>query len=328
MLRSDDWHPAASLEILKLRAQLLARMRDFFARRGVLEVETPVLSAAGTTDPHLHSYTALSTAPGENISRRYLHTSPEFAMKRLLAAGSGSIYQIGKVFRGGETGRRHNPEFTLVEWYRLGMNYHVLMDEVAALLTETLAGYRSVETPEQLDYREAFLRHVGADPHAAGAAELAAAARAHAIAVTGVAPGDREAWRDLLLTHLVEPHLGRGRPTFLYDYPVSAAALARIRPGSPPVAERFELYWEGVELANGFQELTNPEEQRTRFEHDRMLRRQRGLPDVPYDERLLAALEQGLPDCSGVALGFDRLVMLAAGGSSIADVIAFPADRA
>lgn len=325
---SDDWRPAASFDTLKLRAQLLARARDFFARRGVLEVDTPILSAAGTTDPNLHSYTAVSTAPGERASRRYLHTSPEFAMKRLLAAGSGSIYQICKAFRGGEAGRRHNPEFTLLEWYRVGLGYHALMEEVAALITETLAGYRAVEPPERLSYRDAFLRYAGVDPHEAAAAALAATAKKHGIAVARLTLEEREAWRDLLLTHVVEPNLGRGRPTFLYDYPASAAALARVRQGVPAVAERFELYWEGVELANGFQELTNAQEQRARFEQDRSIRRHRGFTTVPPDERLLAALEHGLPACSGVALGFDRLLMFAAGRDAITDVIAFPADRA
>lgn len=322
-----DWRPTASIEILKLRAELLARVRGFFARRGVLEAETPILAAAGTTDPHLHSYIATSTAPGEHACRRYLQTSPEFAMKRLLAAGSESIYQICKVFRGGETGRRHNPEFTLLEWYRVGFSYHALMEEVVALMTDMLAGFRSIEPPERLSYREAFLRYMRIDPHEAGATELAAAARARGIVVSGLTD-DRGAWLDLLLTHVVGPNLGRGRPTFLYDYPTSAAALARVRPGAPPVAERFELYWEGVELANGFQELTDAQEQRARFEQDRSVRRKRGLADVPQDERLLAALEYGLPDCSGVALGFDRLVMLAAGANAITDVIAFPSDRA
>lgn len=323
-----DWRPAASIEILKLRAELLARVRNFFARRGVLEVDTPILSAAGTTDPNLHSYAATSTAPGDGTSRRYLHTSPEFAMKRLLAAGMGPIYQVCKVFRAGETGRRHNPEFTLLEWYRTGFTYHALMDEVTALVAEMLAGCRNIERPERLSYREAFLRHAGVDPHEGSASELAAAAQARGITVAGLAPEDRDAWRDLLLSHAVEPNLGNGRPTFLYDYPASAAALARIRPGAPPVAERFELYYEGIELANGFQELTNAQEQRTRFEQDRAVRRRRGLADVPPDERLLAALEHGLPDCSGVALGFDRLVMLAAGTNAIVDVSTFPADRA
>ncbi|HEY8554598.1 MAG TPA: EF-P lysine aminoacylase EpmA [Burkholderiales bacterium] len=324
----SDWRPTASFEALAVRAELLARARQFFARRGVLEVETPMLSPAGSTDPHLHSFVAASRAPGDASAPRFLHTSPEFAMKRLLAAGSGSIYQICRVFRAGETGRRHNPEFTLLEWYRVGFDYHALMDEVEALVTELLRGRRDLDAPERLSYRDAFLRYAGLDPHAATPADLAAAAAAHGLCASGIPETDGGAWRDLLLTHLVEPHLGRNRLTFLYDFPADAAALARVRPGPPPVAERFELYLDGIELANGFQELTDAEEQRERFERDRARRRAHGLPDVPHDERLLAALAAGLPSCSGVALGFDRLVMVALGARSIAEVIAFPADRA
>jgi elongation factor P--(R)-beta-lysine ligase len=323
----NDWRPTASLEILKRRAQVLAQIREFFAKRGVLEVETPLLSAAGTTDPNLHSYMARSLAAGDPANPRYLHTSPEFAMKRLVASGSGSIYQICKVFRGGENGRRHNPEFTMLEWYRVGYDYHQLMDEVAALATDTLADSRRFGPAEKLSYADAFERHAGLDPHTASAAAFAAAARERDIDVSGLAL-DRDGWRDLLLTHLVEPHLGRDGLCFIYDYPASAAALARIRPGDRPVAERFELYLDGVELANGFQELVNAAEQRDRFAQDRRVRADRGLPAVPADEHLLTAIENGLPACSGVALGVDRLVMLAVGATSIADVVSFPADRA
>lgn len=313
---------------MKLRARLLARVRDFFSRHGVLEVDTPVLSAAGSTDPHLHSFLARSLAPGTEAPRRYLHTSPEFAMKRLLAAGGGSIYQICKVFRAGETGRLHNPEFTMIEWYRVGTNYQSLMDEVAGLVTEMLAGFRDLAATERISYRDAFLRHTGLDPHRASAGDFRAVAEARGMSVSGLAADDHDAWRDLLLTHFVEPHLGRGRITFLFDYPASAAALARVRADDPPVAERFELYLGGVELANGFQELSDATEQRQRFERDRAARRALGLPDIPADERLLAALAHGLPEGSGVALGFDRLVMVAAGVTTISEVLAFPSDRA
>jgi lysyl-tRNA synthetase class 2 len=323
----SDWRPTASLATLKLRAQMIARIRDFFARRDVLEVETPILSAAGTTDPNIHSFATHSLAPGDRAALRYLHTSPEFAMKRLVAASIGSIYQICKVFRGGETGRWHNPEFTLLEWYRVGFDYHQLMDEVVLLATEALVRYRALDVPEKFSYRDAFLQHAGIDPHTATAADFASAAKSRGIQVSGLSNEDRDAWRDLLLTHLVEPHLGRGRLACLYDYPASQAALARVRPGDPPLAERFEVYLEGIELANGFQELTDADEQRARFERDRRERAQRRLSDVRYDEHLLAALAHGLPVCSGVALGLDRLVMLAAAATSINDVIAFPADR-
>jgi lysyl-tRNA synthetase class 2 len=323
----DDWRPTASLAVLKLRAQLLARVREFFAKHGVLEVETPLLSHAGTTDPNLHSFSAQSLAPGDAPVPLYLHTSPEFAMKRLLAAGSGAIYQVGKVFRAGEIGRLHNPEFTMVEWYRVDFDYHRLMTEVADLVAEAMMGFRRLDTPEKLSYVEAFSRHAGVDPHTASATQLAEAARSHGIAVANLAEDDCDAWRDLLLIHVVEPHLGRGRLTFLYDYPASAAALARLRPSDPPVAERFELYLDGVELANGFQELTDADEQRRRFEQDKRRRAERNLASIPSDRRLLAALAYGLPTCSGVALGLDRLLMLASGARSIADVVAFPFDR-
>lgn len=322
-----DWRPAASLEALRVRAQVLATIRAFLAGRGCMEVETPALSAAATTDPRLESFATVYRGPGVAGGRPlYLHTSPEFPMKRLLAAGSGPIYQLCRVFRQGEAGRRHNPEFTLLEWYRPGWDHHALMEEVAALLAAVLP---ATEAPERLSYAEAFGRHAGLDPHSAPAAHLAECAADHGVAVPeGMGPAGRDAWLDLLLTRLVEPHLGRGRPTFLHNYPASQAALARVRAGDPPVAERFELYLEGVELANGFHELTDADEQRRRFEAERAARRAEGLPDVPADGRLLAALAHGLPDCAGVALGVDRLVMAAAGADRLEEVLAFPWDRA
>lgn len=325
-----NWRPSATLEVLKLRARMLERIRAFFAARGVLEVETPALSGAAATDPHLQSLAARYTGPGAAHGRMlHLHTSPEFPMKRLIAAGAGSIYQICKVFRDGEAGRLHNPEFTLLEWYRVGFDQHALMDEAAALVAAALAGGRTLGAPEKLTYREAFERHCGLDPHLADSAALAAAVRAKAIPVRGdPARETADTLRDLLLTHVIEPRLGRGRVTLLHDYPASQAALARIRPGEPPVAERFEAYLEGIELANGFHELSDATEQRARFERDLAQRKERGLPAVPMDERLLAALTHGLPECSGVALGFDRLAMLAAGVTTIQEVIPFPIERA
>lgn len=324
----SNWRPTASLANLQLRAQITARVRAYFARHGVLEVDTPVLSQAGTTDPHLHSFMAHSLAPGDSRSSFYLHTSPEFAMKRLLAAGSGSIYQICKVFRAGEAGRRHNPEFTMLEWYRVNYDHHRLMDDVEALVRETLADMVSLQPSERLTYADAFHRYTGIDPHHASATDLRDCAHRHGITVSGLAADDKDGWLNLLLTHLVEPHLGRGRLTFIHDYPASQAALACIRREQVPVAERFELYLEGIELANGFHELANAEEQRARFETERRNRQALGLSDIPHDQYLLAALQHGLPECSGVALGLDRLVMLAAGAASIVDVIPFPADRA
>ncbi|MDG4553305.1 MAG: EF-P lysine aminoacylase EpmA [Candidatus Competibacter sp.] len=324
------WQPGADLATLRLRADLLARIRAFFAARGVLEVETPALSAAAISDPHLASFAVCYTGPGPRHGQTlYLPTSPEFPMKRLLAAGSGCIYQIARVFRDGEAGRLHNPEFTLLEWYRVGFDHHRLMDEVADLATELLAGRVSLAEPERLSYRAAFQRDLGLDPHRATVAELAASAERFEVSIPPGMPTDKtDPWLDLLLTHRIEPRLGAGRLTFLYDYPASQAALARLRPGDPPVGERFELYLNGIELANGFHELGDVVEQRRRFEEENAARRALGLSIMPVDDNLLAALAAGLPDCAGVALGFDRLAMLAAEKKSLAEVLAFPFDRA
>jgi lysyl-tRNA synthetase class 2 len=331
MEKPNDWRPAPTQEILKLRARLLERLRAFFSERGVLEVETPMLSAAATTDPALASFATRYTGPVFPDGRTlYLHTSPEFPMKRLLAAGCGSIYQICKVFRDGEAGRLHNPEFTLLEWYRLGYDHHRLMAETGELVMQLLAPPMSLKPPERLTYREAFQRHAGLDPHMAAAEDFAAAAKTHRIHAPRdlLAQNDLDVWRDLLLTHVIEPRLGQGRLTFIYDYPAGQASLARLQPGDPPRAARFELYLNGIELANGFHELADVDEQRARFERQLHARLSRGLPIVPIDERLLSALVQGLPDCAGVALGVDRLVMLAAGARTIAEVMTFPIDRA
>lgn len=324
------WRPSADLATLRLRAELLARIRAFFAARGVLEVETPALSAAAITEPNLASFSTIYAGPGLRCGQPlYLHTSPEFPMKRLLAAGSGCIYQIARVFRDGEAGRRHNPEFTLLEWYRVGFDHHRLMDEVAELVTVLLAGRLALAEPERLSYRELFQRHLDLNPHQAGVAELAACAGARGVPIPpGMPADDADPWLDLLLTHGIEPHLGMGRLTFVYDYPASQAALARLRPDDPLVGERFEVYLNGVELANGFHELGDAGEQRRRFEAENAARRSLGLPVMPVDENLLAALEAGLPDCAGVALGFDRLAMLAAGKTALAEVLAFPVERA
>ncbi len=317
------WRPAASVDGLGARADLLARIRAFFADRGVLEVETPLLSAATIPDPNLHSLSSRWRSPGDREGvTLYLQTSPEFAMKRLLAAGSGPIFQICKAFRDGEAGRRHNPEFTLLEWYRPGWDHLRLMDEVQELLAATLGAAEG----ERVTYAEAFQRHAGLDPHSASDAELrGAAARA---GLADPAPLARDDLLDLLLATVVEPELGRSGPTFLTHYPASQAALARLEADDPRVAQRFEVFLDGIELANGFGELTDASEQRRRFERDLDERRRRGLPSVPVDEHLLAALEEGLPPCSGVALGLDRLLMLALGVSDIAEVLAFPIDRA
>jgi lysyl-tRNA synthetase class 2 len=251
-------------------------------------------------------------------------------MKRLLAAGSGPIYQVCKVFRDGESGRLHNPEFTMLEWYRTGYDDQRLMDEVDELVRLLLGEHVALAPSERLTYRDAFVRYTGLDPHQATSTEFANAAHANDIHASTALYEQHDAslWRDLLLTHLVEPHLGRNRPTFIYDYPASQAALARVRAGDPPLASRFELYINGMEIANGFHELGDAGEQRTRFERQQHARHATGLPAVPLDERLLSALAAGLPDCAGVALGFDRLVMLCAGLDRIEQVLSFAWDSA
>jgi elongation factor P--(R)-beta-lysine ligase len=306
--------------VLRARAAMLAGARAFFAARHVLEVETPMLSPAGATDPALESLEVSTCAPP-----RFLHTSPEFPMKRLLAAGSGDIYQIARVFRAGEAGRYHNPEFTLLEWYRAGFDAHRLMDEVEALV-RTLAGAADPGAAERVSYAEAFRRHAGLDPMRAGEAELADCAINHGIDLTGTL--DRDGWLDLLMSQVVAPAFPAGRLTFVHGYPASQAALARLRPGDPAVAERFELYWGSLELANGFHELADAREQARRFERDLASRKSRGLAPMPVDTRLLAALEAGLPDCAGVALGVDRLLMCLTGCTHIREVLAFPWDEA
>jgi len=320
---SDNWRPSASLSTLRRRAELLQEIRRFFEIRNILEVDTPTLSIAGNPDPNLASFSSFYCTPGIQ-QRLYLHTSPELAMKRLLAAGSGPIYQICKVFRNGEHGRFHNAEFTLLEWYRPGFDHHQLMTEMDDLFQALL------QTPgaERVTYQEIVQRHAQIDPHLASISELRART-----AEDGIVPNldelDRDGWLDLLFSQLVAPHLGKaGRPTFVYDYPASQAALARIRPGIVPLAERFEVYLAGIELANGFHELGDAAEQRQRFAHQLSTRRQRGLAPIPLDEKFLAALELGFPDCAGVALGIDRLLMIRIGATNIEEVLAFPRTRA
>ncbi|MDP8985557.1 MAG: EF-P lysine aminoacylase GenX [Pseudomonadota bacterium] len=400
---------------------MLARLRQFFAARGVLEVETPVLSAAAVSDPQIES---LSTRIAGVAHPFYLSTSPEFPMKRLLASGSGDIYQVCKVFRDAERGRWHNPEFTMVEWYRLGLDEAALMTEVEGLVAELLAPYRRLEPAERLTYAQALRRHAGVDAHGDSEATLERAAAAHGIvlqpggdpaacgtpgggptvprplegraAVVCRAPDakpafhhpadeegalrhppdaeaaarrapdgnpalrhppdeeaarraaaqaaarraadgdpdgaaaalDRDAKLDLLMGLVVGPKLGIERPCFICDYPASQASLARLKPGSPAVAARFELYIDGIELANGFHELANPADQRMRFTRDLATRHARGQVQPPVDERLLAALQAGIPDCAGVALGFDRVVAIALGAAGLAAAMAFTIDNA
>lgn len=323
-MSSAEWRPSATLAALQLRAALLAETRTYFAQRGVLEVETPVLGRATVTAVHLSSLDTRIAGLGDF----YLQTSPEYAMKRLLAAGSGDIYQIARAFRDGERGSLHNPEFTLIEWYRLGFDSHALMDDVAQLLTRLLAPHRALGPDERLPYREAVRSVSGIDPFTASDRDLLNCVQQAGVALPEPPPQERDDRLDLLMSTVVGPKLGSGRLTFVYEYPASQAALARLKPGDPAVAERFETYLDGIELANGFRELADSQEQRLRFEKDLEMRRSRGLELPPADERLLAALAAGMPECAGVAVGFDRVVMRAMGARRIDEVIAFTAERA
>lgn len=322
----DDWRPTASWEMLRRRAALLSRLRAFFDRSGFVEVETPLLSADTVVDRHLDPFGVPIPSSSAADNRTYwLQTSPEFAMKRLLAAGAQAIYQVTRAFRQDELGTRHNPEFTIVEWYRAGDS----LDEGMRFLSDLCQEMLGTPPAVPVTFQAAFQKHVGLDPHTATNDEIVAAARRHDIAAPeNLATTDRDAWLDLLLVTLIEPHLGQGVPVILHDYPPSQAALAIVRPGPPPVAERFELYVQGIELANGYHELLDPRVLRARNGENNRARIADGKQQLPEGSRLLAAMEAGLPASCGVALGFDRVVMLATGASSIAQVIAFPFDRA
>ena len=322
---TDDWRPTATIETLRERARLLAEVRAFFAERGVLEVETPVLGHGGSTDLHLASLSAQATTPSGR-ERLWLQTSPEFAMKRLLAAGAGPIFQLARCFRDGEVGRRHNLEFTMLEWYRPGLTLDELIEETAALVSRVLG--REPGPPRRRRYRTLFREALAIDPFTAPLAEL----RRLAADKGGLAMDDapRDDCLDLLMSLVIEPQLGREGIEVVVDYPASQAALAR-RHRDPEdgewVASRFELYLEGLELANGYDELTDAAEQAARFAEDNATRRAAGLPEVDVDTRLLAALEHGMPAGSGVALGIDRLIQLALGHESVAEVMAFATPR-
>ncbi|NUS39312.1 MAG: EF-P lysine aminoacylase GenX [Lysobacter sp.] len=322
----SEWRPSADMEALRLRARLNAAIRSFFAERGVLEVETPVLSRAGNTEPNIASFALEFSGRTDGAPRtRWLRTSPEFALKRLLAAGVGDCYELGRVFRDGEAGGRHNPEFTMLEWYRVGIDHRQLMMETAQLVQAALALVGRTARFESATYRDVYHRHLGIDPMTAGEDELRAALGDVAIDPEGLT---RDDWLDLLMTHRLQPAFPADRMLAMHDYPASQSALARIRDGDPPVAERFELYLGPLELANGYHELRDASEQRARFERDVAVRDARGTPAPAIDDALLAALRHGLPACAGVALGVDRLLMAMLGAGRIADVLAFDFARA
>ena len=309
------WQPATGPEALRARARLYRHIRDFFGERGVLEVQTPVLGTRGVTEPHIHCI----AVPGHG----WLQPSPEYHMKRLLAAGSGPIYQITPVFRAHEHGRQHNPEFTMLEWYRPGFRLDAMIEETLALMEPLLA-------PQQVRhvrFRELFREHTGLDPLTAPTGDLLDRIRQRE---QNFADEERATLVDYLLSRQVEPALPPEQLTVVTDFPGWVAALAETATDDDgaTVARRFEVYFRGLELANGYQELTDPTEQRARFEQDRALRSKRGAPDMAPDEKLLAALEAGLPQCSGVALGIERVLMAWLGVDAIEEVLAFSADRA
>ncbi|WP_417345177.1 elongation factor P--(R)-beta-lysine ligase [Ferrimonas sp.] len=322
---SQDWQPTAPLTNLRQRAKLMASIRQFFARLDVMEVDTPALSRAATTDLHLHSFDTRFVGPGAADGvPLYLMTSPEFHMKRLLCAGSGAIYQLCKSFRNEEAGRHHNPEFTMLEWYRPGFDHHQLMDEMAELLQLVL----NCAEPERMSYQQVFIQVTGVDPLERDLAALRRCCQEHGLGDIADIEEDLDTLLQLLFSMVVEPVIGQQRPCFVFDFPASQAALARISPTDKRVAERFEVYFKGIELANGFHELSDADEQLRRFEADNGKRLQAGLPERPIDHQLIRALAAGLPDCAGVALGVDRLIMLALGESHIDAVTAFPVSRA
>lgn len=313
----SNWQPSASIENLRARARIIQRIRDFFNAHQVLEVETPLLCYTSVTAPHIQSIPAFYQL-GLQEQRYYLQTSPEYMMKRLLAANSGDIYQLCKAFRQDEAGRFHNPEFTMLEWYRIGFDHHALMNDMDELLQRIL----NVEPAERVSYQALFETHLQINPHTISIDNARACAKQHGINMQEEI-NDIDTWLQLLCSHYIEPRIGLKKPIFVYDYPVSQAALARIQPGNPPVASRFEVYFKGIELANGFHELANATEQRARFENDLIERKKLGLTELPIDEYFLTALTHGLPDCAGVALGIDRLMMLALNAKQISDVVSF-----
>lgn len=320
-----NWQPTASIEQLKSRAKVIQTIRQFFANRDVLEVDTPAMSHATVTDIHLHTFQTEFVGPGYADGRKlYFMTSPEFHMKRLLAAGSGCIYQICKSFRNEENGRYHNPEFSMLEWYRVGFDHHQLMDEMDELLQLVLG----CGDAQRMSYQQAFLTVLGVCPLEASLIELKRVAAELGLSDIAEPEQDRDTLLQLLFSIGVEGKIGQDVPAFVFDFPASQAALAKINPQDPRVADRFEVYFNGIELANGFHELDNPAEQLKRFEEDNLKREEMGLAPQPIDHHLIEALKAGLPDCAGVALGIDRLIMLSLGCDHIDQVTAFPFPRA
>ncbi|HDR1865340.1 TPA: elongation factor P--(R)-beta-lysine ligase [Pasteurella multocida] len=323
MFEQENWQPSASIENLLARAKIIAEIRRFFTDRGLLEVETPVLSEFGVTDVHLSTFNTTFISPtAEKSKALWLSTSPEYHMKRLLAAGSGPIFQLCHVFRNEEAGQRHNPEFMMLEWYRPHFDMYRLINEVDDLLQQIL----DCKPTESLSYQFVFQEYVGLDPLSAEKAELVAKAKQYHL--QQAEQEDRDTLLQFLFSTVVEPNIGKENPVAVYHFPATQAALAQISSEDHRVAERFEFYYKGLELANGFHELTDVNEQLHRFEQDNVQRQKMGLPQRQIDKRLLGALQAGVPNCSGIALGVDRLLMIALGANAIHEVMAFGIENA
>ncbi len=325
---AELWKQSCTLDHIKLRAQLLKQIRSFFECRDVLEVETPLLCQATGTDPQLDFFTSRYHYPPDD-QVRYLQTSPEFAMKRLLAAGSGSIYQICKAFRNGEQGRLHNPEFSILEWYRLDFNIHQLMDEVVELLTQVLNDYCTLESIDRISYQALFEQCTGLNPLQFSRQQYQQYAIEHNMAdAVELCQDDHAMWLDLIFSYQVQTSLMENSLTLVYGYPAVQASLARINADNPAIADRFEVFLGNLEIGNGFFELADANEQENRFDAENKIRAKNSRPQVVKDTFFLDALESGLPDCSGIALGLDRLLMYMSREESLTGVLAFPFDRA
>jgi lysyl-tRNA synthetase class 2 len=319
-----DWQPAADMAMLEIRAAMLTSARYFFAERNVLEVETPLLCRDGVTDPHIENI-AVALAEGPH----WLRTSPEYHMKRLVAAGSGDIYQIGKAFRGGENGRRHQTEFTMIEWYRCGFDVDQLIDDTCEFISWlSRCSSHPVTTHQRISYRDAFINTCALDPLVADAKELRTIALRWPGGICDEAlaasiADDRPTWLDLLASHAVYPALANDILWVIDEYPADQAMLAQLNTNNPAVADRFEIFLNGIELANGFAELTDAAEQIERFASDRERRQAMQLPDILPDQKFVAAIQSGLPECAGVAVGLDRILMTTNNCSAIAETMSF-----
>ena len=325
---TEKWQPACELTHLRLRSQMLNTIRQFFIEKSVLEVETPLLCSNTGTDPQLDFFSTQYHSPPNNKTL-YLQTSPEFAMKRLLASGSGDIFQICKAFRNNEQGRYHNPEFTILEWYRIGFNLNQLMDETAALIALLLAPSIQLNHIKKISYNDIFQQITGLNPLIFNVQKYSNYAKAEniedAIAFCGQ---DHSLWCDFIFSLKIQPALELDTLYLIHSYPASQASLARINPNNPEIAERFEVFINGIELGNAFHELADAKEQEQRFDKENAYRALNQQVQIEKDPFFLAALNAGLPDCSGIAIGLDRLLLIISQASSLDKVIAFPADRA